>query len=113
MKTYPLLGLDGQLRGFEVTGSWLTFGPLFKILRSVPGVTDVRRNWFHEDRITFKFQGKAALVNEPWGDNSRYWIGLKDPTDASQIDIAPIHEAFRHYQGFLATSLWPIRKNDS
>jgi hypothetical protein len=108
MKTYPLLRPDGTLRGFEVTSGWLTFRPLFKILRSVPGVTDVRRNWFNEDRITFKFHGRAAVVNEPWGDNSRYWIGLTDPAAANEIDVAPIHEAFSRYSGFLVTSLWPV-----
>jgi hypothetical protein len=71
-----------------------------KLLRSIPGVTEVRRNWFNQDRIVFRFHGKAAVVNEPWGDNSRYWVGLVDPDASPEINIAPIHEAFRRYRGF-------------
>ena len=107
MKTYPILRSDGSLLGFEVTSAWLTFGPLFKLLRSVEGVTEVRRNWFNEDHITFRFHGKQAVVNEPWGDNSRYWIGLRDPDAATEIDIAPLHQAFKRYRGFLVVTLWP------
>lgn len=108
MKTYPIIRPNGTLRGFEITSSWFTFRPLFKILRSVKGVTDVRRNWFNDDRVTFKFHGKVAVVNEPWGDNSRYWIGLADPDAAIEIDISSIHDAFKGYRGFLVKTLWPI-----
>jgi hypothetical protein len=108
MKTYPIKRADGSLIGFEVTSSWLTFRPLFKLLRSVPGVTDVRRNWFSDDRVTFNFHGRRAVVNEPWGDNSRYWIGLEDADAPPQLDLTPIHEAFSRYRGFLVTTLWPF-----
>ncbi len=108
MKTYPILRPDGSLRGFEITSSWLAFRPLLKLLRSVPGVTDVRRNWFKDDRVTFRFHGKAAVVNEPWGDNSRYWVGLEDPDASAAPNIAPILEAFSRYRGFLVTTLWPV-----
>jgi hypothetical protein len=66
----------------------LTFRPLFTLLRSVAGVGDVRRHWFNDDRITFTFQGKAAVVHEP-EDNSRYWIGLQDPDAAPEVDLNP------------------------
>ena len=35
-------------------------------------------------------------MNEPYGDNSRYWIGPIEPP--SQQDISPIHEAFQQYR---------------
>lgn len=35
-------------------------------------------------------------MNEPFGDNGRYWIG---PTELEQLlDIKPIHEAFRQFR---------------
>jgi len=105
MKTWPILRDDGSLRGFEITSTWLTFGPLFRILRSVPGVTDVRRNWFKDDRVLFNYRGVPAVVNEPWGDNSRYWVGLEDPDASPTVDISPIHEAFRRYRGVAAMSI--------
>ena len=107
MKTYPISRPDGSLCGFEITSCWLIFQPLYRLLRSVPGVTDVRRNWFNDDRVTFKFHGKEAVVNEPWGDSSRYWVGLKDPNASPELDLAPIHEAFKRYRGFLIVTLWP------
>ncbi|MES2049846.1 MAG: hypothetical protein V4447_15700 [Pseudomonadota bacterium] len=60
--------------------------------------------------MTFKFHGKAAVVNEPWGDNSRYWIGLEDPDALPHIDITSIHEAFKQYRGFLVVTLWPANQ---
>lgn len=112
MRTYPILKTDGSLRGFEITSTWLVFGPLLRLLRGVPGVTDVRRQRFNEDRITFKFRGKDAVVNEPWGDSSRFWVGLQDPDALPEIDITPVHEAFRCYRGFLVTTLWPREQRD-
>lgn len=107
MTTYPIRRPDGSLRGFEITSAWLTLRPLLKLLRNVPGVTDVERRWFNDDRVTFKFHGREAVVNEPWGDNSRYWVGLQNPDALPEIDITPIHEAFKGYRGFLVTALWP------
>ena len=99
MKTHPILRPDGSLRGFEVTSAWITFRPLFKILRSVDGITNVRRNSTSDDRILFEFRGHPGVVNEPWGDNSCYWVGL-DPDMGAEVDIAPILEAFERYRGF-------------
>ena len=112
MKTYPILKSDGSLRGFEITSTWLVLRPLMNLLRAVPGVTDVRRRWFNDNRVTFQFLGKPAVVNEPWGDNSRYWIGLEHPDASPDINIAPIHEAFTRYRGFLVVALWPLGQHD-
>lgn len=86
----------------------MVFGPLLKLLKSVPGVTDVRRVWFRDDRVVFKFHGIPAVVNEPWGDNSRYWIGLQSPSEHPEVDIAPIHDAFMQYRGYAALQFWPF-----
>jgi hypothetical protein len=59
-----------------------------RILESVNGVSDVRRNWFNEDRFSFTFLGRACIVNEPFGDNSRYWIGpaeMEPPIDMTSV----------------------------
>jgi len=90
---------NDKLRGFEITSSWFRFGPLLRILKSVDGVTNVKRQWFNDDRVSFKFHGKNGVVNEPFGDNSRYWVGLDCPDDIPEIDISPIHNAFKEYNG--------------
>lgn len=92
MKTYPIINDDGSLRGFEIAVP-LSHRPIYRALRSVEGVTDIRRTWFNEDRIKFKFNGEPFIVWEPYGDNSRYWIGPSEPL--SEQDISPIHVAFQ------------------
>jgi hypothetical protein len=98
MKTFPILREDGSLRAFEVSSAWVTFRPLYRILRSVPGVANIKRNWFNDDRIAFTFEGVACVIHEPWGDNSRFWIG--PVSQDSRIDIEPLHDAFKRYNRF-------------
>jgi hypothetical protein len=115
MRTHPILRDDGTLHAFEVTSAWVTFRPLFKILRSVSGVTDVKRQYFNDDRVAFIYRGVPFVVNEPWGDSSRYWIGPSDPT-GSNTDLRPLHEAFRQYNNpfvrFIASILKRAPLND-
>jgi len=49
-------------------------------------------------RVSFNYLGTEYIVWEPYGDNSRYWIGPKQ-TDGQllDIDIAPLANAFRDY----------------
>ena len=108
MKTFPHHRDDGTLVGFEITSSWIVLGPLVRLLRSVPGVTDVRRRWFEDDRVVFNFHGLPATVNEPWGDNSRYWVGLRDRVSHPSVDITPLHDAFKRYRGWAALRFWPF-----
>src|SRR5437016_3983549 len=97
MKTYAYRRDDGSLRGFEISNVWVSMLALKRILRSVQGVSDVRRRFFSDDRIEFVLHGETCVVHEPFGDNSRYWIG---PANAgtSTLDIAPLHDAFEQYQ---------------
>jgi len=85
---------------FEVSSRWSVFRPLVRFLASVPGVTEVGRggNWFSgdENRAYFLFHGVPFVVWEPWGDNSRYWIGPAD-TKAAAPDLDPLMQAFRDY----------------
>jgi hypothetical protein len=67
-----------------------------RILESVSGVTEFKRHWFNEERYTFTYLGVPCVVWEPWGDNSRYWIGPRPKDDS--IDMAKINEAFRQYR---------------
>jgi len=71
-----------------------------RVLQSVEGVRNFRRNWFNDDRFAFTFLGRPCVVNEPFGDNSRYWIG---PVDLDPpLDMRPIQDAFRRFK-FLYT----------
>lgn len=104
MRTYPLFREDGSLFAFEVTSAWISFHALFKILRSIDGVTSVRKNYFNEDRASFAYRGERWVVNEPFGDNSRYWIGPEIGLN-STLDAVAIHEAFCKHES-LPVRLW-------
>ena len=41
----------------------------------------------------FECGGETCVVHEPFGDNSRYWIGPAFP-ERSAIDMRPIQQAF-------------------
>jgi hypothetical protein len=99
VRTYPLFREDGSLFAFEVTSAWISFRPLFKALRSVPGITNLKRNYFNEDRASFVYRGERWVVNEPSGDNSRYWIGPERGRD-SALDATPVHEALQKLESF-------------
>jgi hypothetical protein len=100
MTTYPIVKPNGSLHAFQITSAWVSYRPLLNLLRSIDGVTDVRRRWFSDDRITFNYRGEPAVVHEPWGDNGRYWIGFQKPELSSEIDITFLHEAFKAFRGF-------------
>ena len=98
MKVYEL-GSPGA-RAFEVDNLRLHGGLLGRILESVPGVTDVRlkQSTFSRDEIRahFRFQGVPFIVWEPFGDNSRYWIG-PDTQDVPPPDLRPLIRAFEEH----------------
>jgi hypothetical protein len=49
--------------------------------------------------VTFKYLGLDYIVWEPFGDNSRYWIGpAQEDAQSSNTDVAPLANAFRDYQ---------------
>jgi hypothetical protein len=97
MKTYPIWREDGNLRAVEVTSAWLTYRPRNRLLRSVADVTEVKREWFGDDRIIFKHHGEPFVVWEAYGDSNRFWIGPKNPP--STFDPGPLYRAFQEYQG--------------
>jgi hypothetical protein len=97
MRTYPHVEANGSVRHFEISNAyWWSFGPMRHVLKSVEGVTTIRRNWFNDDRFSFVFLDRRCVVNEPLGDNGRYWIGPRelDPP----LDMSPVQAAFRRFR---------------
>lgn len=78
MKTYPLKRGDGQTIAFEIPATGLWFGSLARLLQRAPGVVNVCRVRRGDTRLTFEVNGEPFVVCEPWGDNSRYWVGPVD-----------------------------------
>lgn len=84
MKTYPLKRGERQIFAFEIPASGLWTGSLARLLQRAPGIANVRRVWTDDNRLAFEVNGEPFVVWEPWGDNSRYWIGPVDAVVTSE-----------------------------
>lgn len=108
MKTFPLRRADGAQFAFEIGNTFISLSQISKIIGSVESVKDIQRVRGSDDRISFTFAGEPFVVHEPWGDNSRYWVGPVEPGN-SVVDISPLHEAFLRHQSLLAQLLQGVR----
>jgi hypothetical protein len=103
MDTYSLADKNGTGRpfAFEIENVYLAPRHVGQILGGVAGVDSVkiRRPFtsFKEIHVAFKYLDRDYIVWEPYGDNSRYWIGPKNTSDAAD-DITPLEDAFKRYQ---------------
>ena len=100
MKTYPIYRKDGAIGGFEIANFYVSLWslrPLCRLIQSVDGVSNVRRQFCNDDRIIFTLKNEKCVVNEPWGDNNRYWIGPEIGIE-SELDLEPLHDAFQRHQ---------------
>lgn len=109
MKTFPLaLESDGRLRAFEIENAYIGPPTIARVLRKTEGVTDVEQRRFFstesEVHVKFKYQGYACIVWEPYGDNSRYWIG-PESTTAFESNLAQVAMAFAEYRPPIYRSL--------
>jgi hypothetical protein len=99
MKTYPIENEQGKLHAFEIDNFRIGRSGATKVIAGVPGVVVLRQpkklfSWFREEVFCeFELKGICFQIDEPYGDNSRYWIGQKEEGSWSpQLDI--IHQAF-------------------
>jgi hypothetical protein len=106
METYPIRRPDGSLHAFEISNTFIWMGTIRRILSSVDGVSSIRRQLRSDDRLTFIFNGDPWIVHEPWGDNSRYWIGPRDAANHSLV-VEPVHDAFVRYKS-LFLRVWKL-----
>ena len=101
MKTYPAIDENGVLVSFEI--SMAQAGP--KILsRFVEGklggkVYD-RRKSFSDNEVHFRFSflNHDLLVWEPFGDNSRYWIGFSEDSPKDYEIMSQVHGEFQNFK---------------
>jgi hypothetical protein len=100
VRTYPIIDETGQTFAIEVEIAYCGIRSLAQTIASVEGVTDVSVckpfSGSGDLRAKFRYQGDEFVVVEPFGDNSRYWIG--PVADAPHRDLSPIEtrlEVFR------------------
>ncbi len=104
MRTFEIHSDDeGYFVAFEIENAYVRPSKVGEILSAVDGVQNVAvgnlAGESRDIRVTFDYEGIEYIVWEPYGDNSRYWIGPKQTDEQlSDIDITPLAEAFRKYQ---------------
>jgi len=98
MRLYDLHDREGRVFAFEVSNFWSTRSAVCRIASTSPGVRIVRRpkwlSWFREEVFCeFELDGITFVAWEPFGDNTRFWIGPEPTRWGKQIDR--VREAFR------------------
>jgi len=101
MKTYTIKDNDGNPFAFEIDNIYISIRTLAKVLSSLKGVENITtRRLFErkkENHIEFEYAGEPFVIWEPFGDNSRYWIGPKNPEKKSAT-ITDIEEILKSYK---------------
>jgi hypothetical protein len=100
VKTYPKVDeTSGKALGFEIEVAYASLRSVARVLSGVDGVIDIRRrrpfSTWDEIHIRFRYQGAECVVWEPFGDNSRYWIGQED--SPSPVHLGDLETAFKNY----------------
>lgn len=105
MRTYPITNAaTGRTIAFEIDNATVSGRRVARVLQAISGVTECRLagSFFSANdlRVTFTYYGTPCVVWEPFGDNSRYWIGPAND-EGERVDIQPLEEAFHRVQPFL------------
>lgn len=92
MKTYPEYTKDNRLHSFEIENLLCGRNKAVKIVENISGVKFLRRSrrlfsWFREEVFCeFELDGVHFQIDEPFGDNSRYWIGSSQKENSAPIE---------------------------
>ncbi len=100
MKVHDLKDEDGRVVAFEVENSGLSRRSAGRVARAIPGSHIIRRNRVFagkDEFCEFEVDGVTFVIWEPWGDNSRYWIGPSPRRWVPEID--KVRAAFEKHPG--------------
>jgi len=105
MKTYPILSDKGDFLGFEIDNTFIRSSTIIKLLQKNLNLQDIQKQKFFDSsevRISFIYKNQNYIVWEPFGDNSRYWIGLLNEGDSENNfkDIKDIERVFIKHKLF-------------
>ena len=105
MKTYGLKDNQGRTFAFEVSNFLIGRRAVVGIVRTIPGARLIKepRRWrlsSGEDFCEFELEGVKFVVSEPFGDNSRYWIGAKPPRWVAGVER--VQEVFTRAKPFVS-----------
>lgn len=102
MRTYPHEDNAGNVTAFEIENAYISIRKIQKLLSSVDGISNCRRRKLfsrnEEFRLAFDYLGTVFLVLEPFGDNSRYWIGPENKSDGNvTVKLRELESVFKAY----------------
>jgi hypothetical protein len=94
MRIYDFIDPQGRPFAFEVAN--IGRNAICHVVKQIPDSTILRGprflSWLQEEQFCeFEVSGQRFVVGEPFGDNSRYWIGT-NPGWCAQVDA--VREAF-------------------
>jgi hypothetical protein len=97
MKIYDLHDEQNRAFAFEIPNLLLGRRGVCRIVKSIPGAKVVRKpkflSWLRESTFCeFIVDGETYEVEEPFGDNSRYWVGPRPPRWLPQTE--KVRDAF-------------------
>ncbi len=92
MEVYDIKDEHGRVFAFEVDNYDLGRHGACRIVARIPGSRVARKQrrfalFGRDDFCEFELEGVSFIVEEPFGDNSRYWVGPKSGRYAPAIHV--------------------------
>lgn len=98
VKTYELKDDSGNLHAFEIPHMFFSSNGIARFIARCKGCEIVKiRRFFsrEEEHVFFKFQGNEFVVWEPFGDNSRLYMGFVDSNKNDSPTVIKLIEAVK------------------
>jgi hypothetical protein len=92
MVIHDLRDEDGRVFAFEIDNLLIGRRGVCKVVESIPNARVVERpRLFARSQVcvfcVFEINGITFVAEEPFGDNSRYWIGAEPPRWVPEIEL--------------------------
>jgi hypothetical protein len=103
MRTHILHNADGTPYAFDISNLLLTRNQACKLVSAIPGTAVIRRSRLFRDTddfCEFKIGVDVFILEEPFGDSSRYWVGPKDGEPSHSLDL--VRSAFEAHDSWRA-----------
>lgn len=116
MKVFDLRDREGKVFAFEIENLSLGRRGLCRVVQKIPGAQLLRTprllSWFREETFCeFLVDDVTFVAWEPFGDNSRYWIGPEPARYVAQIHR--VREVFENHTPLLDRSALSFLKKSA
>jgi hypothetical protein len=102
MRVRELPSTEGKHHAFEVSNLLLTRSRACRVAEAIPGAKITKRSRLFRDTdefCTFIIGSDEYAIEEPYGDNSRYWIGTKNGKPSQSLPL--VRAAFQEHRAWL------------